>query len=298
MKDVIVITGPTASGKSGLALALSEHINCELISADSMQIYRRMDIGTAKPTPEERDKIKHHLIDIVDIDEPYSVAQFQEQAFSIIESLHAAGKTPVIVGGTGLYINAIVYRIDFTQTASDPEFRDQMAELIARRGLDYLYKQMFEKDPLSAERIHPNDEKRIIRRLEILSNQKADEYDFNRENTDYRFKIFGLQFPRGILYERINNRVDMMIKDGLIDEVKSLFADYGDQHTAMKAIGYKEIIAAIKGETDIETAIAMIKQNSRRFAKRQITWFKRDTRIHWLDGLENNCLKSLLDGLK
>ena len=298
MKDVVIITGPTASGKSGLALDLADHIDCELISADSMQIYRGMDIGTAKPTQEERAKVKHHMIDIVNINEPFSVSQFQEKAFDSITLLHAAGKTPVIVGGTGLYINSVVYKIDFTNTQSDPKFRNQMKALKEKHGLRFLYDKMEAKDPAAALRIHPNDEKRIIRRLEILSNETDGSYNFERENTDYNFKIFALNLPREILYDRINKRVDIMINAGLVEEVEALYRQYGEEHTALKAIGYKEIIAALKGETDMDTAVRLIKQSTRRFAKRQITWFKRNKRIVWLDGLEKSCLKTLLNGLE
>jgi len=298
MKDVIIITGPTASGKSGLALELAEQINSELISADSMQIYRRMDIGTAKPSLEEQARVKHHLIDIIDIDEDYSVSKFQTQAFSHIDEQLSNGKTPIIVGGTGLYINSIVYQLDFTSTPSNDVFRKKMISIIEDKGLAYLYEQLKERDVKAAERIHPNDEKRIIRRLEILENESDRDYNFQQFRDNYNFHIFAINHDRALLYERINKRVDLMIEQGLTDEVKMLYSEYGNNHIAMKAIGYKEIIAYLNSETSLDRAIELVKQHTRNFAKRQITWFKRDKRMHWLEASEKNCLKTILNGLQ
>ena len=299
MKDIVVILGPTASGKSALALALSEQIDCELISADSMQIYKKMDVGTAKPRKKELDAVKHHMIDIVFPDEAFSVADFQKQSFDIVKKLHDQNKTPVFVGGTGLYINSIVYDLDFTSTPSSEAFRAEMEKIKAEKGLDYLYELMKQKDEKAATRIHANDEKRIIRRLEVIENQGADApFDFLKQREDYNFKIIGLNCDRSVLYDRINLRVDNMINNGLFEEVKSLYEQYGGKIKALKAIGYKEIIAHFNGEYDKDEAIRLVKRNSRRFAKRQITWFKRDTRIKWYDILEKNCLKSAISGIK
>jgi len=300
MKDIIVILGPTASGKSGAALEIAKHIDCELISADSMQIYRKMDIGTAKPSKEEQALAVHHMIDIVDVDENFSVAEFKKRSFKIIDDLHIKDKIPVVVGGTGLYINSIVYNLDFTETPSDENFRNEMDEIKKEKGLDFLYDLLKEKDEEAAKRIHPNDEKRIIRRLEILNNEKGNpkKFDFEEKRSGYNFKIFGLNHEREVLYERINKRADIMVEKGLFDEVKNLYGEYGDDNIALMAIGYKEIIDHLKGNIGKDEAIELIKRNSRRFAKRQITWFKRDTRTIWLDFSENNCLNSLIYGIK
>jgi tRNA dimethylallyltransferase len=300
MKDIVVILGPTASGKSGAALEVSKHIDCELISADSMQIYRKMDIGTAKPTKQEQEIVKHHMIDIVNIDEDFSVSDFKDKSFKIIDNLHKNNKTPVVVGGTGLYINSIVYDLDFTSTPLNEDFRNEMEEIIRKKGLRSLYERLKDLDSDAANRIHQNDEKRIIRRLEVLDNEgnEVKKFDFEKINTKYNFKIFGLTHPRPFLYEKINNRVDIMLEKGLISEVKGLVDEYGENHKALKAIGYKEIIDYLNGNISKEEAIRLVKRNSRRFAKRQFTWFKRDNRTKWLDFSEKNCLNYLISGIK
>ncbi|MEX1307431.1 MAG: tRNA (adenosine(37)-N6)-dimethylallyltransferase MiaA [Eubacteriales bacterium] len=297
---MIVILGPTASGKSDVAMCLAEHMNTQLISADSAQIYRGMDIGTAKPTKEEQTRVMHHMIDIVDVDEPFTVSDFQENAFGIICDLHNYNMSPIIVGGTGLYIHSLVYHLDFTKTQTNHAFRDKMSALIAEKGLDYLYRRLEKKDAGAAARIHPNDEKRIIRALEVLENEGGGErpYDFLKPREDYDFRLFGFNFPREILYDRINQRVDIMMEKGLVGEVKALYETYGSSPVALKAIGYKEIISYLKGDISQEEAVRLIKRNSRHFAKRQITWFKRDKRIIWLDPQEKNCFKNLLSGIE
>ncbi len=300
MDKVIAILGPTASGKSDAAMQLAEYLNTELISADSAQVYRGMDIGTAKPSIEEQKRVKHHMIDIVDVDESFTVADFQQQAFKTIDSLHNFNMSPIVAGGTGLYINALVYQLDFTQTQSDQDFRDKMDEEIATKGLLYLYEKLQKKDPKAAARIHPNDEKRIIRALEIVEHEGGGErsYDFLVPRADYDFRLFGFNYPRDILYDRINRRVDTMIEKGLIGEVTTLYEKYGDSPMALKAIGYKEIIDYLKSDIDKDEAIRLIKRNSRHFAKRQITWFKRDNRIVWLNPMEKNSLKNLISGIE
>ena len=252
MDKVIIILGPTASGKSDAAMHLAEYLNTELISADSAQVYRGMNIGTAKPSIEEQKRVKHHMIDIVDVDESFTVADFQQKAFKTIDSLHKFNMSPIVVGGTGLYINALVYQLNFTQTHSDHAFRDKMAEEIAKKGLLHLFDRLQKADPKAAARIHPNDEKRIIRALEIAEKEGggARSYDFFVPRVDYDFRLFGFNYPRDILYDRINRRVDIMIEKGLIGEVTALYEKYGDSPVALKAIGYKEIIDYLKSDID------------------------------------------------
>jgi len=300
MDKVIIILGPTASGKSDAALKLAEDMGTELISADSMQIYRGMDVGTAKPTSEEQQRVKHHMIDIVTVDETFTVADFQENAFKTIKSLHKNNMSPIVVGGTGLYINALVYDLDFTHTSADTRFREAMQKEIETHGLQHLYERLEKLDSKAAKRIHPNDEKRIIRSLEVLQNEGGGgrSYNFLKPRDGYDFRLFGFNYPREVLYDRINRRVDVMMEQGLVDEVKTLYERYGDTPVALKAIGYKEIIAHIKGEISIEESVRLIKQNSRHFAKRQITWFKRDKRIVWLNPEEKNCFKNLKTGIE
>ncbi len=300
MKKVIIILGPTASGKSDMAMRLAEHLKTELISADSMQIYRGMDIGTAKPSREEQARVKHHMIDIVDVDEPFTVADFQEKAFKCIDSLHNYNMSPVVVGGTGLYINSLVYDLDFTQTTSDTEFRRKAEAEAAEKGSRALHERLKKLDAAAAARIHPNDEKRIIRRLEVLENEGKGEkpYDFLRPREGLDYRLFGMSFPREVLYDRINRRVDIMMEQGLEGEAAALYAKYSDTPTAMKAIGYKEIIDYMKGDISRDEAIRLIKQNSRHYAKRQLTWFRRNERIVWLDAQEKNCFKNLITGIE
>lgn len=275
---VYVITGPTASGKTAAAIQLAKQTDGEVVSADSMQIYREMDIGTAKPDKEERQGIQHHMIDIVSPDFPYSVAMFQQEAFGWIDDILSRGKTPIVVGGTGLYINALTYHLDFTKTSYDLEFR---ASLESRAGED-LHRELTEKDPKAAARIHPNDKKRIIRRLEILQHGDGkEEYRFRIPNEDYMFIMAGLTMEREVLYGRINRRVDLMMEQGLLSEAQQLFAKYGSMPTSMQAIGYKELIAYLNGDISLEESVALLKKNTRRYAKRQLTWFRRDERIHW-----------------
>lgn len=278
-KQVYIVLGPTATGKSNVAVEITKLVDGEVISADSMQIYQGMDIGTAKPTSEEMQGIPHHLIDIVRPDEPYTAALFQKQAQQAIDDILACGKVPVVAGGTGLYINALTYELDFTETATDNSFRNT---LDAQSTAD-LHTLLNARDAQSAGRIHPNDRKRIIRRLEILESGKTAEYDFQRPSNQYEFYMAGLTGDREKLYERINERVDKMFADGLEDEVRGMFNLYGMEITAMQAIGYKEFAEYFAGDATIADVKEQIKRNTRRFAKRQLTWFNRDSRIHWYD---------------
>jgi len=287
MNKVIVIAGPTASGKTDLAIKLAHEINGEIISADSMQIYRGMDIGTAKPTMEERQGIPHYLIDIVDPDEEYSVAHFQRDAKNCIKEILNRGKVPIVAGGTGLYINSLVYNISFSETTADWEYRKQLEEIARDKGPEELHRFLQKVDPVSAEKIHPNNIKRVIRALEVFKTTgkpiSQHQLESRTEKPEYEFKIFGLEMDRKILYERINKRVDKMMEMGLYEEVESLLEKYSPDLVSLQGIGYKEIISAIKGEYSLEEAVEKIKLNTRHLAKRQITWFKKTENLRWID---------------
>jgi len=287
MNKVIVIAGPTASGKTDLAIKLAHEINGEIISADSMQIYRGMDIGTAKPTMEERQGIPHYLIDIVDPDEEYSVAHFQRDAKNCIREILNSGKVPIVAGGTGLYINSLVYNINFSETTADWEYRKQLEEIARDKGPEELHRFLQKVDPVSAEKIHPNNIKRVIRALEVFKTTgkpiSQHQLESRTEKPEYEFKIFGLEMDRKILYERINKRVDKMMEMGLYEEVEGLLEKYSPDLVSLQGIGYKEIISAIKGEYSLEEAVEKIKLNTRHLAKRQITWFKKTENLRWID---------------
>ena len=290
MRKFIVITGPTASGKTCIAVEVAKRLGSEIISADSMQIYRGMDIGTAKASLKEMQGVRHHLIDIVQPDEPYTVADFQHDAFDIIDSLNAQGVVPVVAGGTGLYINALVYDLDFTGVKGDEAFRQKLTQLADDKGLETLYNMLSEKDPVYASVIAPSDRRRIIRRLEVIESSGSETYNFLKPRESIDTAMFGLTLPRDMLYSRINERVDGMVKYGLVEEARMLYNEYG-LTGALKAIGYKELIGYFLGSCTIEEAIVSIKQSTRRYAKRQITWFKRDRRIRWFDVSQCPCIE-------
>ncbi|MEG0584985.1 MAG: tRNA (adenosine(37)-N6)-dimethylallyltransferase MiaA [Christensenellaceae bacterium] len=292
-QKVYVIVGPTASGKTAAAIELAKLINGEIISADSMQIYKKMNIGTAKPTLKEMQGIVHHMIDIVEPDDDFSVAMFQKMAKECIKEIFLRGKTPIVVGGTGLYINSITYLLDFTQTIHDEVLREKLNKLDNTQ----LHQLLKNADEQSAQRIHPNDKKRVIRRLEILQSGKTDSYDFDVPNTEHQFIISGLSTDRKLLYERINQRVDDMIQNGLIDEAKCVYNQYGGKITSMQAIGYKEIVGFFEDKISQEECIELIRRNTRRFAKRQLTWFCRDERINWINTTEFSNMKELAQSM-
>lgn len=288
MKTVIVIFGPTASGKTGLSIRLAREISGEIISADSMQIYRYMDIGTAKPDAVERMGIPHYLMDEVNPDEEFNVARFQELACKYIEEIHAKGKIPIVVGGTGLYINSLIYNIQFSETISDWSFREKLQKEAEEKGNEYLHAKLKEVDPEAAANIHMNNVKRVIRALEVYEYTKNPISEHQRQSREipppYRFILIGLQMDRQKLYNRIEQRVDHMLESGLVEEVRDLISRGYDKSTiAMQGIGYKEILAYLRGETSLEEAITIIKRDTRRYAKRQITWFKRLENVFWLD---------------
>ncbi len=288
MEPVIVIVGPTASGKSALAVELASRINGEIISADSMQIYRYMDIGTAKPAKEEMRGIKHYMIDELSPDEDFSVARFQESALKSIMEITAKGRHPIVAGGTGLYVNSLVYNINFSETEADWELRDSLKSEAVEKGNKYLHDKLREMDPEAAARLHENDVKRIIRAIEVFTQTKmtiSQHIDNSRlVPPPYNYIVYGLNMDRQKLYRRIENRIDRMMDNGLVDEVKKLVAlGYDKNAVAMQGLGYKEILAFIRGEATLEEAVEILKRDTRRYAKRQITWFKRIENIHWID---------------
>ena len=279
---VIIIAGPTASGKTDISIRLARVFDGEIISADSMQIYKHMDVGTAKIKREEMNGIKHHMIDIIEPDQNYSVAEFQNKCRSIIKDITSSNKLPFIVGGTGLYIHSIIKDVDFTQTSKDDSFRRCMNDI----PTDALYNILSDKDPVSAERINRNDKKRIIRRLEIInSGDQSNEYDFWKDNNNYDYISIFLNPDREKLYKRIDERVDKMFSSGLIDEVRGLKDTYCEDCTSLQAIGYKEVISYLNDNelADINELKDQIKKNTRHYAKRQVTWFKKYNDFKWFD---------------
>ena len=296
-KTVVVICGPTASGKTSLGIKIANDINGEIISADSMQIYKDMNIGTAKPTKEEQSMAKHYLIDFVAPDKRYSVADFKNDATKTIKEIFKNGKTPIVVGGTGLYINSLVYNIDYnSEGEADLEYRNELE----KKDIAELYEIAKKIDDEALNKISPNDKKRIMRIIEIYHSTGKTKTELEKESikkNEYDYKIFILNWERQKLYERINLRVDMMINDGLINEVQDLLKKYDNFPTAFQGLGYKEVKEYLDGKLTKEEMIEKIKQESRRYAKRQITWFKRYKNAIWLDGENQDNEKIILEEL-
>ena len=293
---VIVICGPTASGKTALSIELAKKINGEIISCDSMQIYKYMDIGTAKPTLEEQKEVKHHLIDFVEPNQRYSVAEYKKDAEKSIEEILSKGKTPIIVGGTGLYVDSLIYGIEYPEIELDEEYRKQLEKEIEEKGLESLYNKAKEIDSKAMEKISPNDKKRIMRVLEIYmatgKTKTEQEIESRTHEVKYDYKVFAIKMDREKLYERINKRVDMMIEKGLIEEVQNILKKYDKFPTAMQGLGYKEVVEYLDGKKTKEEMIDKIKMQTRRYAKRQITWFKKNKQTIWI---ENNELSKILE---
>ncbi|HEY8419324.1 MAG TPA: tRNA (adenosine(37)-N6)-dimethylallyltransferase MiaA [Clostridia bacterium] len=283
---MIVIGGPTAVGKSAFGLELAQRINGEIVSADSMQIYRGMDIGTAKPSLEERQIVRHHMIDILDVNDEYSAEQYKDDADIIIQDITNRNKTPIILGGTGFYIRALLYEHNFGFAPKNQEIRDKYKKILELYGKDYLHGLLKEKDYESSLKIHPNDTKKVIRALEIyeVSGQKKSAIAQKEQKKRYDFKMYVLYCDRTELYDRINKRVDEMINKGLIDEVKSLIENGADINSqAMQGIGYKETVAYLNNQISKEELIELIKQHTRNYAKRQLTYFKGIKDAIWID---------------
>ncbi|WP_214844640.1 tRNA (adenosine(37)-N6)-dimethylallyltransferase MiaA [Exiguobacterium sp. s150] len=279
---VIVIVGPTAVGKTKTGIELAKAFNGEIVSGDSVQVYRGMDIGSAKVTVEEAEGIPHHLIDICDPDEPMSVAKFQQRARQAIDDIYARGKLPILVGGTGLYIRSILYDYEFAERPVNEALRASLEDEASRLGADALHERLRELDPRRAEQIHPNNVRRVIRALEVAMQGDSQAVD-SAPSEHYAYKLFVLHADRDVLYERINERVDVMVETGLVDEVKHLLdAGYENTH-AMRAIGYKEVVPYIEGRITEERMRETLKQHTRQFAKRQLTWFRHQFDGIWVD---------------
>jgi tRNA dimethylallyltransferase len=287
-RPMVILTGPTAVGKTALSIELAKKINGSIISADSMQVYRHMDIGSAKVMPEEMNGVKHYLIDEFEPDEEFHVVKFVERAKEHLEEIYAEEKIPIIAGGTGFYIQALLYDIDFTEQECDEAYRAELEQLAAEKGADYLHNMLREVDPASADAIHANNIKRVIRALEFyhLSGKQISEHNEKERQkaSPYNFAYFVLTDERAKLYERIDRRVNAMIEAGLVEEVKKLKSmGCSREMVSMQGLGYKEILAYLDGGCTLEEAVYIIKRETRHFAKRQLTWFKRERDVIWLD---------------
>lgn len=287
-KKLVIIVGPTAVGKTHVSVETAKLMDTEVISADAMQIYIGMDIGTAKILEDEKQGIPHHMIDLIYPDEKFTVSDFKTRSESIIERLHLTGKIPVIAGGTGLYVNSLIYNLNFSNTISDESVRSELTKLSEAKGKEHLHSLLESFDPISADRIHMNNVKRVMRALEVyyLTGVPFSESntDFREESEDYDFVLIGLEMDRQLLYNRINQRVDDMVNNGLIDEVLELRAlGYDRDLVSMQGIGYKEIMQYLDHEITLEESLRLMKRNTRRLAKRQFTWFKADNRIKWIN---------------
>ena len=308
-KPLIILTGPTAVGKTKLSIALAKAVNGEIISADSMQVYKKMTIGTAKILPEEMDGVKHHLIDILEPEEEFNVVLFARYAKKAMEECWNQGKIPILVGGTGFYIQAVLYDVDFTENDDDKSYREELEQLAAEQGAELLHEKLKAIDPKAAEEIHPNNVKRVIRALEFYEKsggQKISEHNEEQKQKEspYNFAYFVLNDDRETVYNRINLRVDLMLEQGLINEVQALLdAGVPTSAVSMQGLGYKEIVAYLNGECSLEEAVYVLKRDTRHFAKRQITWFKREEDVIWLNrpeynGNDEEILAEMLNNMK
>lgn len=288
---VIAVVGPTAVGKSKLGVEIAKKFSGEVISGDSMQIYRSMDIGTAKVSDEEMDGVVHHMIDVKDPDEDFSVAEFQSTVQRLIKEVHARGKLPVLVGGTGLYIQATLYDFQFSEEKKDAQVIERLESEAATYGMDVMYERLKSQDPKQAERIHPNNHRRVLRALEVYETTGKGMSDHQKEQpkeSPFRPFLIGLEMDRELLYNRINQRVDHMMAEGLVAEVKFLYDQGFESRQSMKAIGYKEFIPYFKGEYSLDRAVELLKRNSRRYAKRQYTYFRNKMDVDWYEVTEKN----------
>lgn len=287
-RPLVIITGPTASGKTALSIELAKQISGEIISADSMQVYRHMDIGSAKVTKEEMDGVPHHLIDVLDPSEEFNVVRFQEMARKAMEGIYERGKIPIIAGGTGFYIQALLYDIDFTETDENNSIREELEQKARTEGASVLHAMLKEIDPESAEAIHENNVKRVIRAIEFYRQTGKKISDHNRQEREksspYQFLYYVIDLPRELLYSRIEQRVDQMIEQGLVEEVKALQAmGCTRDMVSMQGLGYKEILDYLNGQLTLDEAIYVLKRDTRHFAKRQLTWFRRERDVRWLE---------------
>ena len=288
MKDLFILAGPTAVGKTEISIKLAQRLNGEIISADSMQIYKYMDVGSAKISKEEMMGVPHHLVDVIEPSEEFSVAEFKERAERAIEEITYKNKLPMIVGGTGFYINSLIYNYSFADTNKDEEYREYLTKLAEVEGKEYVHGLLKDIDEESYNKLYPNDLKRVIRALEVykVSGKPMSEFAAEQNILDIPYNVyyFVLNMDRKKLYSRINLRVDIMMKNNLIDEVIKLKEmGYNADMQSMKGIGYKEVLYYLNGEISLNEAVEMIKQGSRNYAKRQLTWFRKDPRVNWIN---------------
>lgn len=288
MKPLVILAGPTAVGKTELSIRLAKRINGAIISADSMQVYKYMDIGSAKIMPDEMEGVKHYLIDELDPSDEFNIVRFQQMAKDALKEIYANGQIPIVAGGTGFYIQALLYDIDFTHQDSDEAFRKEMADYAAEYGAEALHEKLKEIDPVSYKTIHANNTKRVIRALEYyrMTGQPISTHNEQEHQkvSPYNFAYFVLTDDRKHLYDRIDYRVDLMMKKGLVDEVKNLYdMGYHKDMVSMQGLGYKELLSYLDGECSLEEAVYIIKRETRHFAKRQLTWFRRERDVIWLD---------------
>ncbi len=299
MKNIICVAGPTASGKTALSIALAKELDGEIVSCDSMQVYKRMDIGTAKPTADEMEGIPHHMLSVAEPWEDFSVGKYCQMASPIVDDILARGKAVIIVGGTGLYMDALIRGNDFAPVPSTG-CREQLEQLAEKEGISAVIEKLRAVDPESAERLHPSDQKRIIRALEVYLETGETITAHNLKTQQYPPRYTPLWFAledadRATLYNRIDHRVEIMLEHGLLGEIEALLAEgVPEKCTAMQAIGYKEFVDALRGRSSIETATALVQQSSRKYAKRQLTWFRRNPAIHWLRREENDGTAQIL----
>lgn len=289
-------------GKTALSIEIAKRVHGEIVSADSMQIYKEMDIGSAKPTKEEMEGIPHYLLDFVSPKERYSVADYKKEATKAIEEILKKGKTPIVVGGTGLYIDALIYNIDYPEIEFDETYRKQLERRVEQEGLPSLYEEANQIDEQAMKRISPNDQKRILRVLEVYhqtgKTKTEQELMSRQKEVPYDYQVYALTMPREQLYDRINKRVDIMLEQGLVEEVKKILETYPEIPTAIQALGYKEIKEYLEGNVEKEEAIETIKQETRRYAKRQLTWFRKNKQTKWLDANQDKeNIKIILEGM-
>lgn len=298
-RKVYVIGGPTAAGKSIVALYLAKRIQGEIVNCDSVQLYKYMDIGSAKPSQKDMNTVPHHLYGFVDPADDITVAQYQQLAFNKIDGILSRGKTPIVVGGTGLYLNSLIYKMSFAAKPINLKRRDELEHLAEVRGKDYLFELLSAVDPEAAARIHPNNIRKIIRAIEAYElGSKLESMDKLEPNTKYDFKINIVNMDREWLYNRINRRVDKLMEEGLLKEVKHLLAmGYNHDTPAMKGIGYKELLSYLDGKSTLEEAVIDIKTNTRHYAKRQLTWFKRYENAHWVEIKKGEMVGHIVDDI-
>lgn len=301
-KPLVILTGPTAVGKTELSIQLAKAIGGEIISADSMQVYRQMDIGTAKIKPEEMEGVTHYLVDVLNPDEEFNVVRFQQMAKEAMEEIYAKGKIPIVVGGTGFYIQTLLYDINFEESDEDNSYRKSLETLLDEKGADYLHEMLAKVDEKAACDIHKNNSKKVIRALEFYhqTGQKISEHNEEQraKESPYNSAYFVLTNDREVLYDRINRRIDVMVEEGLLDEVTRLQEKgYDRSLVSMQGLGYKEIIAYLNGEISLDEAIYILKRDTRHFAKRQLTWFRREREVIFIDKSQLLDTKEQLDAI-